>query len=260
MAGNNNSGPHKQTAEQGQWQIAVCEKPLESVGIFDNLIFGKDASHSFLALIDPNGDIVEEMHGFSVNTSSNEPATASMGLRQLFNALSAKKDEAIRTDHPNKLRVTVAAPHEVPGTLNQNATVQAVLSGDHDDIHARWHKALARGHAINDAHVDYIAIGLKPGHPGQNCHSVTSDALDAMGVKAELPPKFARPGFTRMIINTISHDVEALARMTDRLHHSLRKLRHKLHPDKVINAPMEKLSEKTGLASLSRMSSPSRHP
>lgn len=245
----------------GKWRIAMCEKPLSSVGVLDNLLYGKDASHSFLALVDPNGDVVEEMHGFSVNTRSNEPATASMGLRQFFNALAAKKGEPIRTDHPNKLRVTVAPPNEVPGTLNENAQMQVITSGDDDEIHRRWNSALQRGQQINDMHVDYIPIGMKPGHHGQNCHSVTSDALDAMGVEARLTPTFARPGFKRMIVNEISQDVKALGRMTHELHSSLRKLRRSLRPEKVLTTPMEKLRDKKpGLSSLSSMSRSSRSP
>lgn len=245
----------------GQWRIAMCEKPLSSIGILDNLIYGKDASHSFLALVDPNGDVVEEMHGFSVNTRNNEPATASMGLRQFFNALAAKKGEPIRTDHPNKLRVTVAPPNEVPGTLNENAEMRVIANGDDADIHRRWNKALARGKQINDMHVDYIPIGMKPGHHGQNCHSVTSDALNAMNIKASLTPTFARPGFKRMIVNEISQDVKALGRMTHELHESLSGLRRALRPEKVLNAPMEKLRDKKpGLSSILRSSGSSRSP
>lgn len=188
-----------------KWQIVVGEWPLEEVGLVDNFfLLGREISHSFCALVDEAGDIVEELHGRSYNSKCLMGSkVTSIGFSQLFNAFSTPTHKPVKTSHKARLRVFREDP-KTPDFHKKKRTVFTMIEGGSQlDIEKKWHSMMVEADRINDADLDYIPIGTM-GRPGQNCHTVMSCLISVSGVahnkiKSLLPKNLVRPGLRRKI-------------------------------------------------------------
>lgn len=182
------------------WTIAVGEEPLSALGPVDEtLLEGREFTHSFLALMDDEGNIVEEIHGRAANGFGRIFNNPTNTVRQYFNLAGAKPGTVVSTEHGEKLKVFLDNPDQEK-MMSKGRVYVAVVSGDQSDIAAMWHKAIEKALNINELDADYLAVGIK-GRPGQNCHRVTASILTHIGqsttVIAEcMHDNYMRPSFS----------------------------------------------------------------
>ncbi len=187
-------------AKNGEWQIVVGERPLGALGRWDEFFLGgREFSHSFIALVDPNGNVVEELHGQSYDIENSKPSDMSLDLASIVNVAFSRPGALVSTGTKNKLKVQLRDGVSDP----EKTEYTPMVSGDKADIMTRWRAAMENAAHINELDIDYIAIGVDPEkRAGQNCHSATCNMLMAAGVKARELNKlndnrFLRPGFKR---------------------------------------------------------------
>lgn len=184
------------------WKIAVGEVPLSALGPLDEtLLKGKEITHSFLALIDENNQVVEELHGRPLDGFASAFKSLGNSIRQYFNLASAPIDDVIKTKNGAKLKVFINAPAD--SNPNAKCILTTVKTGEKQDIEGDWQKAIERAIDISSADIDYLAVGIA-GRPGQNCHSVTCSILHHIGenataIAACMTEHYIRPGFDRIL-------------------------------------------------------------
>ncbi len=211
-----------------KWQIVVGEWPLEEVGPVDNFfLFGKEISHSFCAIINDAGDVIEELHGRSYNSKClNGSKVMSVGLSQLFNAFSTPTHKAVKTKHKARLKVFREDPKSTEFHKKKRTVFTAIDAGSEQDIAKKWHAMMAEADRINEADLDYIPIGTL-GRPGQNCHTVMAQLVHVGGVarhmiKSLLPKSLVRPGLRREISSGLRQGfMQACMKPAAWLRHSL---------------------------------------
>lgn len=212
-----------QNNKNNNWKIAVVEWPLQALGSYDNFFLqGRDITHSGVVLIDDKDNIIEELHGRPYNARKGliENYTA-ITLSQVFNVARSKKNAPIQTKNNDRLRVFHLNARNSEFFSTKGAEFSVALTGTRDDILKKWGKCLERAKDINDGDYDYIAIGIARDKLGQNCHSVTSDLLDAAGAEPHYlsslhQDKYCRPGGLRTIIQTITDDTDKVCAAIDK--------------------------------------------
>lgn len=173
-------------SEKGQWQIILAEQNM-NLGWVDNLFFGKDACHSFLALRNPEGAIVSELHGTTFLPSAARISTGGQSwpsyLRAGAEALNLssifeRAVKAIGADHNFPQLKVVTTPG--PWRMDRAEESRVVLSGDKEQILTEWIDACRIGEELNKLDLFYVPVC--PRSSGQNCNSVTALLLHAMDV------------------------------------------------------------------------------
>ena len=186
----------------GHWKLAVGEVPLGALGPLDEAFLnGREITHSFLALIDDSGQVVEELHGRPLDGFASAFKDLKNSIRQYFNLYSAPPDQVVKTQNGAKLKVFLDKPecNKVP----EKCVYTVVDEGSRADIEQKWEKAIERAIDISSADIDYLALGIGKNH-GQNCHSVTCSILHHIGKNAQeiaecLTENYIRPGFERIL-------------------------------------------------------------
>ncbi|QOG17260.1 hypothetical protein [Bradyrhizobium sp. SEMIA] len=131
---------------EGQYRIVKAQLPL----------IGGLAGHNFLALIDPDGNVIGELHGL---------ATGADGLPKPIGHLPSDELRGYHDQHFYK----------------PNFAQTELASGDQTEIMKRWSAGRAVLDKINELNIHYPWMGL-----GQNSNSFASTLIAAMGL-TELP-------------------------------------------------------------------------
>lgn len=131
---------------EGQYRIVKAQLPL----------IGGVAGHNFLVLIDPDGNVLEELHGL---------ATGADGLPKPIGHLPS---DELRGYHDQRFH-------------KPNFAQTELASGDQVEIMKRWNAGRAVLNKINERNIHYPWMGL-----GQNSNSFASTLIAAMGL-TELP-------------------------------------------------------------------------
>ena len=185
------------------YKIVVGEVPLAALGPVDEFLFrGHEFTHSFVALVDENNNVVEELHGNSYNVKKQLTTDNSFNPRQMFNMVASKLSLIFRGKSHDKLRVFLKTHDRENKPDHSRTTFTEVLSGTKEDMLDKWNLAVQNAVYINSLNVNYVAIGMGVKKFGQKCHSVTVSLLRAMGVEREhlsifKQHKFLRPGWRR---------------------------------------------------------------
>lgn len=186
------------------YRIVVGEVPLAALGPIDEFFFGgHEFTHSFVALMDEDNNIVEELHGNSYNIKKGLTTDNSMNPRQAFNMSASKLSLIFRGKSHDKLRVFLKTYDDGNTPEHSKRTVfTEIMQGSKQEMMDKWHLALKNAVYINSLKMNYVAVGLGITKFGQNCHSVTVSLLRAMGLEhhdlaAFKGHKFMRPGWKR---------------------------------------------------------------
>jgi hypothetical protein len=157
----------------GQYRIAQAQLPLLN-GI---------AGHNFLVLLDPNGEIVGELHGMARDAKGKLKSIGNMPDDRLKSA-----------EYPGDIEKP-----PINGPLYQPHFAQAELaSGDQATIMNLWNAAKAAGAKLNERDIQYPWMGLGP-----NSNSFASTLIAAMGLNE--PPMVGSapimPGARHMLLD-----------------------------------------------------------
>lgn len=170
-----------------QWKIVLAEQPL-NFGPIDNVLFQKDTCHSFLALQDPEGNIVSEIHGLAHNQQQNTLEYTG-GLSTIFNATASsfglsdvfkRATEFVNQDHKFERLRTVVTDGEWRFDDVPEGNAQTVFEGSHEEVMSKWVNGTAVGHEFNKLDVFYTPFSARDG--GVNSNSVAGLMLDTMGI------------------------------------------------------------------------------
>jgi len=168
------------------WRIEFAERPLR-IGILDNLLFGKDASHSFLRLIDENDNVTAELHGYSYDFEKKSlvgfSVPAVKHLKSMFNDAASKQDE-LKVFHFDGER-----------TQDPRLKTKTIFTGNSQEAIERWMMARDKAVEINQAAYEYCPIRLMGVGTARNCHTVSATLMKAM--RTSIPtPHYATPGLS----------------------------------------------------------------
>lgn len=194
------------------WTISLVEKKLDMFGVWDNIILGKDAGHSYLLVRDDEGNPRYALEGNAYTPKDGSlakgdqttagylsAAARELGLGTIFN--KAARLVGYDLNIP-RLRVTVedGNAYSQPG---DQLIEHTVMTGPEDEIRRALVTATQAGAAINRADLMYQGIGLND--YGVNCHSVMRAMMDVMGIAREDQPRFmfASPGNTNNLFETV---------------------------------------------------------
>lgn len=181
------------------WSIVVREREV-NVGPLDNMYYGQNASHTYLALVNGHGKTIAEMHGLSCHPDTGEQISPGMGLLNLADIVADTASLSNLFEHvvdaaglsANRLRIIVEdraskAPHD---------SETLIASGDEPSIMRRWVHASRAAIAINDADLIYKPFSFF--NRAVNCNSVTNTlARMVAGVNLdEHFTKYVSPGLS----------------------------------------------------------------
>lgn len=172
---------------EGSWKIVLAEQPL-GMSWVDDFLYGKDSCHSFLALIDPNGEIVSEFHGMAHNLDTGILRNTDSIPSNAFNAIthSLHIPDQIRRNIPGIGKLDNTRIKFVPTNgewrleLLPEGHTQTILEGSKQEVMSLWLRAAEAGHAFNKLDKSYVLGSANNG--GQNSNSVTRLLLTAMGL------------------------------------------------------------------------------
>ncbi|MGY8633214.1 hypothetical protein RAD15_12125 [Bradyrhizobium sp. 14AA] len=148
---------------EGQYRIVKAQLPL----------IGGVAGHNFLVLIDPDGNVIGELHGL---------ATGADGLPKPIGHLPS---DELRGYHDQRF-------------YKPNFAQTELASGDQAEIMKRWDAGRAVLDKINARNIHYPWMGL-----GQNSNSFASTLIAAMGLTESPMPGGASvvPGARSMLLD-----------------------------------------------------------
>jgi|GEM_PF-4019330 len=194
---NINSTHETSSSDDASWRIEFVEKPLE-LGFIDNLVFrGRDAGHSFLRLVDEFDNVRGELHGYSYDPDKDKISDMN------FNPWKRVKHKFARSALPFNPNMIKVFHFGFERSRHAELQSQTVMEGNRSEMISSWMKAINRGMDINCEDHEYRPIGLLQFKSAQNCHSVSSDLLEAMGVNYEnIESAYAAPGFHKKIETT----------------------------------------------------------
>ena len=233
-------------------RIDLHETPLD-LGNLDNLVFGRDATRSFLVLKDAeHGKILSEIHGTSYHPLQKKLGiggqsvlnifnllAADMGIHRVFNRVAKfcgyeKKISKLKVYATDGARRSKVGDRTVP-----------VKIGSFEDIMPLWLSAMEVGTAVNRSENRYKGVSLA--QKAKNCHAVTAALLRMMAVDpAGIKMHYAAPGFSHSlsklipVIREISadhHKDKSTAELQTGFSTFMRDLNHSVDPDA---APVKK--------------------
>ena len=170
-----------------QWKIVLAEQPL-NFGPVDNVLFQKDTCHSFLALQDPEGNVVSEIHGLAHNLQSNTLEYTG-GLTTVFNSTAnsfglsdvfRRATEFVNLDHKFERLRTVVTDGEWRFDNVPEGNAQTVFEGSQEEVMGKWLNGTAVGQEFNKLDVFYTPFSARDG--GVNSNSVAGLMLDTMDI------------------------------------------------------------------------------
>lgn len=136
------------------------------------------ASHDYWALVDANGDTIEELHGFATNPKTGE-----------FVSLGSFGDELWFYDHPMSIWLETDYRDSVD-----------IYSGSESDVMAVWNKAVNLIPYLNSRHVPYTPLGTLS-YPVWNSNSAYRLFGSAMGVSLHNISGRWEPGIDSDLVN-----------------------------------------------------------
>jgi len=191
-------------------KIALHETPLD-LGNLDNLVFGRDASHSFLVLkdADQNDKVISEIHGTSYHPIQKKLGLGGQSVLNIFNLLAA--DIGLRPVF-NRLakfcgyenQISKLKVYATDGARRSKAAdrVITVKTGSFEDIMPFWLSAMEIGATINRSENRYKGVSLA--QKAKNCHAVTAALLRMMEVDpGSIKMTYATPGFSHNLSKLI---------------------------------------------------------
>jgi hypothetical protein len=217
--------------KSGNWTIELAERDLGIPG--DSLLFGRDASHSFLRMKDEFGQVVGELHG-----RAWDPCTGKFGkmlkVSSLFNqgvqgvGNFLQKNLGINTGYIRGFFDAYAREHEVKLKVDIRGdgktfepekpdTFSTIVDAPRERVKMLWEQATEKAIQINGADLEYRPIELA--EPAQNCHSVAMDLGEIVTGNPITPQvrkeqKFAMPGWsTHLDVGSVFNSLPRALRM-----------------------------------------------
>lgn len=173
---------------EGSWRIVLAEQTMK-LGQVDNILFGRDTCHSFLALQNPEGEIVSEIHGSTYHPESNRvsykgqsPQTYMKAFASSLGAADAftRATKAIKLDDKWPRLKAVVTDGEWRFDQVPEDQTQVILEGSKEKVMGEWLDACKIGKEFNELDLYYIPICART--HGRNCNSVTGMMMHAMNV------------------------------------------------------------------------------
>jgi len=192
----------------GNWQIVLAEQNM-NLGKWDNLIFGKDTCHSYLALKNPEGEVISEMHGTTWHPRKNRlnhgGGSAQAAVKSIFSCLNLSKPfEAVarRFDNATAFPRLKSVVTKGPWAIDRAEYQHVVMEGNEHEVLTEWIDACRIGDIINEMDLFYIPLCTRT--IGQNCNAVTHTFLHAMDI--EIPTNefnMAAVGYNNKLYKTM---------------------------------------------------------
>lgn len=170
-----------------EYHIEIAHYDLK-IPYADELFLGRNASHSFLRLVNDDGKVIEEIHGGAYDHEKKKLVPYKFKLNDFFN----RKANVLNSDVEYGLAVEIRTT-ETP--KNKVDHVDRLVSGTREDVLKLWDQCKEKAEIINQKNLRYIAL---PGFRfAQNCHSVVNTIANHIGVPYDIchrTHKFALPG------------------------------------------------------------------
>ncbi len=185
-------------------RIELHETPLD-FGRLDNILFGRDASHSFLVLKDEKDKILSEIHGTSYHRPLKKLGHGGQSLYNIFNILASEMRVRPLFNRVAKwtgmdAKISRLRVHASEGKLRSDPAdvVVPVKIGSYEEIMPLWLSCLEAGRLINQNDLPYKGVTLT--QKTKNCHAVTSAMLRRINAVPEnITMTYAVPGFAHML-------------------------------------------------------------
>lgn len=232
--------------------IELHETPLD-LGNLDNLVFGRDASHSFLVLKDSErGTTLSEIHGTSYHPLQKKLGHGGQSILNIFNLLAA--DLGLRRSfnrlakfcgYENKIsKLKVYATDRAQRSRLSDRSIPVKI-GKFEEIMPFWLAAMEIGQAVNRSDNRYKGVSLA--QKAKNCHAVTAALLRMMEIDpGSIEMRYAAPGFSHSLSKLIpairaasaaNHQHKTAAELHRDFSAFMRDLNHSVDPEA---APVKK--------------------
>ncbi len=171
----------------GKWRIVLAEQNMD-LGSIDRMVFGKDTCHSFLALVNPDNEVVSELHGTTYHPHTNRLMHNGQSVQSYMGVIASSVN--LLADFENACRYLEVDKHfsrlkavnaNGPWRSNMAETMRTVMVGDKHDVMTEWLDGCAIGRKINELDIFYTPISIMDGGR-QNCNAVTRSMLHAMDI------------------------------------------------------------------------------
>ncbi|MEC7701460.1 MAG: hypothetical protein VX740_05090 [Pseudomonadota bacterium] len=175
---------------ENTWRIALAEQNMD-LGAVDRMVFGKDTCHSFLALINPQNEIVAELHGTTYYPETSQLMRNGQSAQSYMGVIASSVNlladfEAVCRDWKIDSYFPRLKVVNSNGSWRTNLaeTMQTVMTGTKHEVMTEWLDACALGRKINDLDTFYTPISYH-NDGRQNCNAVTRAMLHAMDAHVE---------------------------------------------------------------------------
>lgn len=190
-----------------EWSIVLAEQTMD-LGIWDRLVYGQDTCHSFLALVNPEGEVVSEIHGTTFHPDTGKLSYKGQSFQTFAKAIACSAgvsepfmsavEKADMDHHWPRLKVAVTNGMWRLDKVEPDHQ-QVVLSGSKEEVVAEWLDACELGLRFNKLDEYYMPFSARIG--GRNCNSVTALMLHAMDVDTtHLEFSHASVGFNNKLV------------------------------------------------------------
>jgi hypothetical protein len=164
-------------------------------------------SHTFLTLKDDRGNIIQQIHGSSLDTTrgqlsgvlTTEMDRETQQTRKWANVTLFNR--AVHSDTSPLVKLVAIVDDGSSAMLDflsePNSNPQVLFEGRPDEVLAIWRKGLTAAKDINDADLPFTAYAFL--QPGQSCNSLTRTLMHVMGLDNNFSSPHLRTGFGRLL-------------------------------------------------------------
>ena len=172
----------------GKWRIVLAEQNMD-LGSVDRAVFGMDTCHSFLALINPENDVVAELHGTTYHPQTDKLMHKGQSLPSYMGVIASSVN--LLADFEDACRYLSVDEHfprlkavNANGAWRSNLaqSMQLVLEADKHSVLSKWLDGCAFGRKMNELDIFYTPISIVE-EGRQNCNAVTRSMLHAMDIE-----------------------------------------------------------------------------
>ena len=151
------------------------------------------ASHNFWVLRDENNVAIAELHGLATDRATGRPVPIGTDPDRFSLRIW-------HYPHDPDYAASLGVPADAASYIGNSNHVGTVLSGDRDEVMARWNAAVAAMDPINQLDIDYPAMGIQPFGRTINSNSAYRTLGEIMGVSIENVPGRLEPGVNNRMI------------------------------------------------------------
>lgn len=187
------------------WRIALAEENMD-VGQIDNMVFGNDTCHSFLVLINPDNEIVSELHGYpykkTTRTEGQCPNSYLSSLASSVNMMSAFESVCRALDVDDAFPRLKVINTNGKWRTDLSEVMQVVFSGDKQTVMSEWLDACSLGGKINNMDLFYTPVSYVTENR-KNCNTATRAFIHAMDITVDQTEFYLEPHGYENEINKI---------------------------------------------------------